>query len=1283
MHLTSSDGLPDNHARFVYQDSYGYIYAGTRNGMCRYDGYIFSTATSGDSAQVPPREFSAMIQSKYGFFTVAATGIYEYDRFANSLYLSRALQLLDEACFAEYHGTLLCGNSSGLFIFDPASREWTESSHLLSGIDQIHVRSMLVSDSDELLIGTNRGLFRYDRDMNLIDSDLGTDPYYHDINGIAQDDRGVYWISTFMNLYALDSAFVKISDFSEEFEDQHIRCIELDPYQRIWVGGEFGIVIIDPRMGERTSVYRDIGREQGLNDNAVYCIYRDDSENMWVGTYFGGINLWNGDFDRFTVFFPGSGEKNTSGKVVREMAEDSSGNLWLALEDGGLNYLDQSNGKITRFFFEGENEYKNVHSLIYEGDLLWLGSFNSGIESYRIAFREGVPGLTPVASYIPDEMVFDIDADAEGNIYAGSVGQVYRLDRRTGFLSLVNEDAFSSLVIYVLKVLPDDNLLLGTLRNGLYHYNTDNHIATAFSSKPEFLSMQTISYISNSDTTGSLVTCSDGLYRYEWQENKLKRIMPAGENSEFRAVLTDNESGFWISTTNGLLYADPARSVELRYNRYDGLPENQFNFNSAFRSSGGRYYFGTYNGLTCFFPEELKQLKTDIPRVSFTGYTVVGDDRTTLESHFMDNTITELRLKPYQTILSLEFSTLGFSRTNDVDYQFRMAGESLNWDLMENSRSLTLTNLGKGWHHLEIRAAVDGTASPEITTLRIYRQPAAWQTVYAYVIYALILVSVFLLVRRDYLRRQKARQALAIERFEKESQEKLNEQKMRFFLNISHEFRTPLTIIGGTITNIMKKFHVEKDMVQKLEIIRNTSENLNKLVNDFLEYGKLDAGFKPVELKKGPLMLFIRKACDMFDNWAEVNQLTYQKNIEDNREMAFFDGFKLERVLYNLLSNAFKFNRSNGEVVAEARINRGDNSWLQLIVSDNGPGMDEATLRRLQQKFRNADASPGSDKGIGLTYTAGLVRQMGGKISVDSEQGTGSVFSVEIPLLLSDAPYEADLTGVEPSIGAESREETDQKGTLVRKENRAHILVIDDNPDLLAMLSDSLGTEYNLTLSGSPVKALDMVCQYDFDLVVCDIMMPEMSGFKVIERIHSDILTSHIPILVLTAAADKEIELKGYRKGAVSYLAKPFRTEELEVKIESILSLRRELIRRYHSGVDLPAENLTHTARDEQFLKQATGVVHAHLEDVDFSVDRFCAEMKVSRTLLHTKLKHITGLSTTEFIRTIRLKKAYVLLKKGNYSVSEVAYACGFNDPNYFSRCFRKMYNVFPSKVKA
>jgi len=1275
-HLTSKDGLPDNNTRFVYQDDNGYIYAGTRNGVCRYDGYKFSTAEYKSETGIAPREFSAMIECVYGYFTVAANGIYEYNCFNNSLTLSRKLNLLDEACFAVYGDRVFCGNSEGLFMYNPVEKQWIESNKYVSDIANIHVRSMLVTKNNELLIGTNNGYFRYDKEMNLLSSIIGQDRDYNNINGIEQDTSGCFWISTFTNVYKLDQQFRIKDNYRNYFADKHIRCIEYGPGNKLWIGGESGIVILDPGTGQLHPIYRETGKEQNLNDNAVYSIFRDRADNMWVGTYFGGINLWNKDLDKFSITHTGEGSKYMSGKVVREMQEDARGNLWLALEDGGLNYLNTSSGNISRYFFEGENEYKNVHSIILEGDQIWIGSFNKGLECYGIRFTDDRPVLHLIASYIPDIMVFDIDKDDEGNIYAGSVGQVFVLERNSGKIRSIHGDKLENLIFYTLKTLPGKRLLLGTLRNGLYLFNTENRISTSFSKEKKFSGMQTISFISKPDSSGYLIAASDGLYCFHDTTDVLSIILKNEEaNSEFRSVIPDREKGYWISTTNGLLYSVPSETFLHKFNRYDGLPENQFNFNSAFRSEEGRLYFGTYNGLVSFIPEELKEMKAGNPKINFTSYTVVGKDRSNLNLYFLDNSIQEIRLKPYQTYLSIEFSTLGYSRTKNVEYQFRLRGKNTEWDHLGSNRSLSLTKLSKGWHEIQARAVVDGIASPYINSLSIYREPTILETVYAYILYCLIILYVLYLIRRDYLKRLKQKNALLMERFEKEHQQKLNEQKMQFFLNISHEFRTPLTIIGGTISNIVQKFSVDDELGKKLKTIQSTSDDLNQLVDNFIRYGKLDAGLKPLEMKKGQVMAFIRNACDMFDNWAEINRITFTKNITDNKEIIYYDSFKLERVLYNLLSNAFKFNTGNGEVYFEAAILHEYNK-LNIIVSDSGPGIDEDTLEKIRKKFRFTENITNSEHGIGLSYTAGLVHQMKGTISVETQHGQGSVFKVELPVVITGN----EASGIPPPES--SPENTIIQADIIKESRNPHILIIDDNEELLAMLSEALGRDFHVTVESSARKALSKVKEFDFELIICDIMMPEIDGLEVIDRIHSDILTSHIPILILTAAANKEIELKSYKKGAVSFLAKPFKTEELKIKIGSILEFRKELIRRYSTTEDIVAEEITYSERDEQFITKACEIVNANIQNFDFNVDQFCLEMHASRSLLHTKLKHLTGLSATEFIRNIRLKQAYIYLKKGDFSVSEVAFKCGFNDPNYFSKCFKKKYEVFPSAMK-
>ena len=798
IHLTSKDGLPDNHARFIYQDSSRYIYIGTQNGLSRYDGYNFSRALVSDTLSLAPKEFSAMIDCQEGYFTVASSGIYHYSKQHNSLKLSKELNLLDEACFARFENRVYCGNSEGLFVYNEKSGRWINASHYLSGIDRIHVRTMMVTDHNELLLGTSKGFFRFGENMELLETDIGHDPRYHDITGIVQDDNAGYWFSTLTNLYFRNADFKKGKEFRELFEDKHIRCIEMDPENRIWAGGEFGIVIIDIQHEEITGLFRDLSGSRGLNDNAVYSLYRDKSDNMWVGTYFGGINLWNRTFDNFYTYLPGPAENNLSGKVVREMQEDQFGNLWLALEDGGLNYLDLKTGLVKRFFFTSDNDYKNVHSIILEKDLLWTGSFNNGLECYELTYIDRTPYLRSVASYLEDEMVFAISKSEDNKIYAGSVGAIYVLDVQNKKIEAYNEEIFRNRIIYTLKVISNSELLAGTLRNGLYHCDLNNNITTAYLKDEDDLLMQNISSINRTDSDHYTITSSSGLHMFDNSNKTLQCILHSEEPYEFRAVIIDEEGDFWISSTNGLFYFNRDRDNVKKYTMYDGLPENQFNFNSAYRTSANTLFFGSYHGLISFTPGKLKALEESIPNVSFTGYTVVGKDKKTLEFFYFDDNYGTLRLKPYQTFISLEFSALGFTRVRDLNYQMRIVGESRNWDDLNSNRSVTLTKLSKGWHQIEIRSVSEGSVYGPPTVLRIYRQPAWWQTVYAYLIYLVLLTALLLIIRKEFLIRQKGKNALALERLEKEHQKKMNEQKMRFFLNVSHEFRTPLTIIGGT-----------------------------------------------------------------------------------------------------------------------------------------------------------------------------------------------------------------------------------------------------------------------------------------------------------------------------------------------------------------------------------------------------------------------------------------------------------------------------------------------------
>ena len=1283
MHLTSNDGLTDNHARFVYQDSNGYIFVGTRNGLSRYDGYKFSQASVEDSLGFIPREFSAMTESADGYFVVASSGIYQYNSQENKLLLSHKLNLLDEACFMQFEGRIYCGNSAGLFYYNKEGKQWLKCNQYVSGMDNIHVRTMLINSRSEFILGTSKGLFRYGSGMKLLESDIGNDERFHNINGLVEDNKGGIWVSTISNLFYKDSETNSRKEYYNIFSDKHIRCLESDASGRLWVGGEFGIIIIDPEKENFIELYRDISHSQGLNDNAVYSLFRDQAKNIWVGTYFGGINLWSSTFDKFTIYFPGSGVKNLSGKVVREMQEDESGNIWLALEDGGLNYLNPVTGKIKRFFIQKENEYKNVHSIILNNDTLWVGSFNMGLECYKIEKRNEEPYLIRISSYLEEKMIFAISQNSSNKIFAGSAGAIYILDIPSNEIKTFSPEIFENRIVYTLKCISDNEFLAGTLRNGLYYCDFSKGISSAIIKDEHKRNLQTISSIKKIDSSQYSITSSAGLHIFNQNDKSLKNLLESENDVEFRSCIKDDHDGYWISSTNGLYYLNLLNGKIKKYNIYDGLPENQFNFNSSFLSTNGKMFFGTYNGLISFIPEKLKTYNDNIPGVNFTAYTVLSDDRKTLTSKYFDNNTTELKLKPFQTFLSLEFSTLGYTRTRDMEYEIRLIGESVNWDQIKNSRSVTFTKLSKGRHQVEVRSVNEENRPGPSTILNIYRQPAIWQTKYAYAIYLILTILLAQFIRKDFFRRQKEKNALAMERLEKEQQKKINDQKMQFFLNISHEFRTPLTIIAGTIDNIINKFNLEDKLKLKLYTIQNTSDNLNKLVNDFLDYGKLNSGYKAIEMKREPVLPFVEKASNMFDNWAETNRLSYEKIIEKGNEPGFFDPHKLERVIYNLLSNAFKFNKSNGKVIFKAYIKKEDRSWLYIEVIDNGPGIPVNILRALKKRFESINDSSHAEKGIGLSYTAGLVNQMSGKIEVESNKKSGTRFKVKIPIVFLEYHPVLELSENVQDINNYQESQKEEIMAMIKPEKKSSIMVIDDNIELLQMLEESLEEKYNLTTVSRPKESLNLVLQKDYSLIICDIMMPEMHGFEVIESLQSNILTSHIPVLILTAAAEKKIELKGYRKGAISYLAKPFKVEELLIKIESIISFRKQLINRFRNEYSLNPIELACTDKDKSFLEKAIGVVHKHIENTEFDVELFCSEMNISRTLLHTKLKNITDMSATEFIRNIRLKQAYVYLKKGELPVSEISFKCGFNDANYFSRCFKKVYNIHPSKIKS
>lgn len=1271
--ITTSNGLPDSHARFFYQDSYGYMWVGTRTSLCKYDGYDFDPINFDSIDKTKrPREFSAIIEDVSGdFHLVASTGLFLYSPERGEVTLTKELTLYDKACFIQYGNMLLCGNSSGLFIFSSEVNSWIVFEEGGADFLDHHVKTMAIVN-EKLLVGSNKGLFEFSEGFSKI-KHIGT---FEDVNGIIWIKGDEYWVSSPNNLYMMNGGVV-LKDYSDLFDEKILRCMTKDDKGAIWVGGQFGIKVIDCITSQVKTINRAEFEGTGLNDNAVYDLFSDNKSNIWVGTYYGGINLYNNSYGSFTTYKRGKAKDNISGNVVRQIVENDKGDLWIALEDGGLNYYDKKNQVFHHYFTDYKIDYYNIHSLILDDNVLWVSTFEQGLLSYVIDSElDKAPVLKPKNKSLEDEINFVITKDREGNIWSGTNNGIYVIDSVTEKITNYKPEVFRNKMVYSMCWIDSTQALIGTLRNGLYLFDTQTNFVKSFSTSVEFSALYTVSCITKMNDSLVAIASSDGLYIYDISRGCLWNELPYSLVNEARAILGDKV--LWISTIDGLLYYNRLNGEIRKFRKDYGLPDNQFNFNSAFEASDGVLFFGSYNGLVSFKPSEIPLTDIEL-NIKCVNYKILDKKRERLATFNLKKKNEKIILKPFQSYISLSFSTFNFMESDNIEYSMKISdGE---WEEIPG-RTVSFTNLSSGKHSLKVKAHSADIES-NVLEILIYKKPPFVRSLFAYIVYGVVLILLMFFSRRRIEQNLKKKNILDFERYEKEKMKELNEQKLHFFLNISHEFRTPITIISGIIQNLIKNNKIEKAVKEKIKLLERNAVNLNRLVGDFLEYGKLESGYKPLIVHQHTVLDMISETCDMFEEWAEIHAIEFHRNISEDKAQGYADTVKLERILYNLLSNAFKYNRDGGSVTINASVTgerKLENRKLLIEIKDTGIGIPSDLQEKIFEYFEREIGTKEDGTGIGLAYVGGLVKQHLGSIELHSKKGIGSAFSLSFPIEKKNyLPETISQISTNNTINRLSKHQslTNYKEVY----GVETILVIDDNLDILSLLKEMLEEHFNIITTGNPKDAISIVERKNPTIIITDLMMPEMDGFELVEALQDNLLTSHIPIIVLSAAAEKGNRLSSYKKGAVSFISKPFEEEELLSSICSILNFRKEIIRRFQGNEDITVNTIVLSSQDEEFVTKAIDFINDNIENSDLSIKDFCEKMNVSRTLLHNKIKKITGMSTSAFIRYYRLKKAYVYLKKEKLTISEVAYKCGFKSPDYFSKCFKSQYNHSPSEV--
>jgi len=1310
--LDTRDGLSHNRVTSIYKDQLGFMWFGTRSGLNRYDGNSIKVIEHEDdnSFSLSDQNIVWIKEGPEGYLWIKSDyGVFAYDIYKESYVDIRPL--LAELDINHYNLSVMVKDGLGNFWFV---------------IDNIGVKKYL-SDTKEIyhyggayrdvssVQPDNKGnmaLVHLDGEIELADvSDLRNSSFMRypehiaNIQGLTVfiDKDGDYWFYSsaysFGVCYYRPSVGTCIHLDNKELGSNLVTGIIQDESERIIIGADHGgVTMISKTDWKLQSFSNNPSDPRSLSHNSIIALYQDRTGLVWIGTNKGGVNYFSPKSVSFN-FYKQTDNQTPNANDIWPLVEDDEGNLWIGTDGGGLVHFDLRKGEFTNYRHK-ENDPKSISSDIVVSMApganggLWLGTYFGGLNYFDGKKFKAYYHNPEDSNSISDNSIWNLLLDSRGLIWVGTLKggvDVYDADfNKIHHFGLDNQGIHSNYVTSLCED-KDGNIWIGT-GYGIEAYNyTDGTMTHLLKEEGNDRSLVNNSILDiycdheNSIWVGTMY----GLSRFNRATNDFDSFVKEDGLPEniVTSVMEDLDGNIWLGTYTGLskLHFENEAPIFENFDISDGLQGDMFNERSALRLKNGHLAFGGKNGLNVFDPEAIKVTNEENKLVFLDFYLSnrlikPGDEyngRKWFERGI--NNVEKLVLEPSENSFTLEFTSLNFYQQENTVYKYRLVGFDQDWIQRANVHRANYTNLDPGNYRFEVMAS-DRTHqwSDEPIAIDIVILTPFWKTPLANLIYVLFVLLVLFLTRRAIIQKERFRAKVTQDQMEATRLHELDMMKIKFFTNISHEFRTPLTLILTPIERMLKKSTDPQDQKHFQLIFRN-AKRLLTLVNQLLDFRKMEANQHRISLATGDVIDFTNSIVESFSDLSADRRvrLDFESNLSEF--LTLFDRDKMEKIMFNLLSNAFKFTHTGGRVVVKVSdiAYREDIHTIRFSVTDDGIGIPKERQGDIFNRFFQVDnkhtANLNHGSGIGLSITKEFVEMHGGNIWVESEMEKGSSFIFELPMKKLSGDYKVQ------DVVDDFMEES---VPLPHEASKATILLADDNDDFRFYLKDNLERLYNIYEAPNGKAAWKKILNFQPDLVVSDIMMPEINGIELCKKIKGDPRTGHIPVILLTAHYSDDQKLEGFEAGAIEYITKPFNFEILVQSIRSAVQLQKLIFASEHRIEAKPRE-IEITSLDEQFIMKAMELVEVNISNSDFSVQELSRELAVSRGQLYKKTLELTGKTPIEFIRSIRIKRAAALLERSQLNVAEVAYKVGFNNPKYFTKYFKMEYKMLPSKYAA
>lgn len=1311
-HLGIEKGLSQNSVLCITQDKSGIVWLGTRYGLNSYDGYHINTYLyrDGDTTSLSNDYITSLYtDSKGNVWVGTGAGLNIYNPTSNNfkriLTNKNALNNTINCITEDKAGNIWVGTTKGLKCFIKGNINSLKGYFNGKAQKSAHnVRCIYQDNLDKIWIGTSNGLFTLQqsaKDFTIKDTNYNLKDSY--ITAIVQDRQQKLWIATKhggLNLLNNNSknfiAFKHDETNKNSIVSNTIRSLIIDAEGKLWVGTLEGLSVMHTQTFKCINLQYDPENSKSLSQNSVYSLFKDASGSIWVGTYFGGINVNYPYNTAFTVFKKNKHTASINNNVISGFAEDTYKNLWIGTEGGGLTYFNRKNQSFTSY----KNLPGNANSLtsnlikkifIDKTGLVWIGTHAGGLNVYN-------PKTKTFKSYnfngkideMPDEIIAIIE-DKNSCLWIATQRNGIKLSNptKTAFNNLpiasVN-NYIKNNIVKSLSVGSNQNIYIGTTK-GLLIFNQQ----TQKTSELKKVNVPLNNYINCTyeakNGTVYIGTYYTGLIIYNPKNSQTevfteKHGLP---NNNILGILEDENGYLWIGTGNGLSRFNPSLKKFKTYSVADGLPGNEFNQNAAFKSTNGEMFFGGYNGFISFFPDKI-QTNTKAGEVIFTDLKLnnkvvnIKDESKLLKQNirFTDH----VSFKYNQNTFTIDFALLNFIKPEKNKYAYKLSGFEKDWNEV-TAPSASYTNLPPGDYTFLVKGINNDGYSSAIKSLKLHINPPFYRTWWAYLFYFALLSGVLFVFIRYLLIR-------AVLKKEKE----INIHKLEFFTNISHEIRTPLTLILGPLNNLIENPQTSPLISKNLLPIKKNTDRLMNLVTELLDFRKAESGKMTLRVSPGNLVQFCKEIFLAFQNIATNKGINYGFETNNENIEIYFDKLQLEKVLFNLLSNAIKFANTNGKITFYLT---DDENYAKIKISNTGTGIPLAEQANLFTNFFQANSSSNIGTGLGLSLSKSIVELHKGNIYFESNHQTDHImgytcFSVDLKKgkthfeknqLISDYTYYDNVYNYKQLTEKPTQNDLITPATTTETNSdskRYTLLLAEDNEEVRNFIKSTLEDTYQVYEAADGIEGYKIAETLIPDLILSDVMMPNMDGLAFCKKLKTDERTSHIPVILLTARSTYIHQINGLETGADAYIHKPFDLKILQLTIHNLLTAKENIRKKFAKTITLEPKNLIINDTEHAFLDKVISIIEKYISDSEFDVPTLAAEIGMSQPVLYKKIRALTDLSVNDFIKSLRLKNAALQLKTNKTGIAEIAYSVGFNDRKYFSLAFKKQFGKTPSE---